>query len=100
MGWHEEALSVYDMAASQEQAELVPALMKKRAAFLREMYKTHSYSEIQSEPDDSALNDVRFVARMETREGQFELKYPYGSHASGGNYGFCCVHIFSELSAI
>jgi hypothetical protein len=49
-GWHEEALSVYDMAASQEQAELVPALMKKRAAFLREMYKTHSYSEIQSDP--------------------------------------------------
>jgi len=49
-GWHEEALSVYDMAASQEQAELVPALMKKRAAFLKNMYKTHVYAEIQTDP--------------------------------------------------
>jgi hypothetical protein len=45
-----DALSVYDIATSKEQAELTLALMKKRAAFHRDMYKTHSYSEIQTDP--------------------------------------------------
>jgi len=44
------ALRVYDIATSEEDAELTPALMEKRAAFLRDMYKTHSYQEIQSDP--------------------------------------------------
>jgi hypothetical protein len=44
------ALQVYDVATSKEKAELTPALMKKRAAFLRDMYKTHSYQEIQTDP--------------------------------------------------
>jgi hypothetical protein len=45
-----DALQVYDVATSREKAELTPALMKKRAAFLKDMYKTHSYQEIQSDP--------------------------------------------------
>jgi hypothetical protein len=44
------ALQVYDVATSKEKAELAPSLMKKRATFLKEMYKTHSYQEIQSDP--------------------------------------------------
>jgi hypothetical protein len=35
-----DALAVYDVATSKEKAELTPALMKKRAAFLKDMYKT------------------------------------------------------------
>jgi hypothetical protein len=45
-----DALQVYDVATSKEKAELAPSLMKKRAAFLKDMYKTHSYQEIQSDP--------------------------------------------------
>jgi len=45
-----DALSVYNAGTPKEKAELVPALMKKRAAFLKDMYKTHSYAEIQSDP--------------------------------------------------
>ena len=44
-----DALSVYDIVTSKEQVELTLALMKKRAAFLRDMYKTHSYQKIQSD---------------------------------------------------
>jgi len=44
-----DALSVYDAGTLKEQAELTPALMKKRAAFLRDMYKNHSYQEIKSD---------------------------------------------------
>jgi hypothetical protein len=44
-------LSAFMMRARpKKKAELAPALMKKRAAFLKDMYKTHSYQEIQSDP--------------------------------------------------
>jgi hypothetical protein len=33
-----DALAVYDVATSKEKTELTPALMKKRAAFLKDMY--------------------------------------------------------------
>jgi hypothetical protein len=36
-----------DAGTSKEQAESASALMKKRAAFHRDMYKTHSQQEIQ-----------------------------------------------------
>jgi len=35
------------LAHPKEQAESASALMKKRAAFHRDMYKTHSQQEIQ-----------------------------------------------------
>jgi hypothetical protein len=45
-----DALSVYDAGTSKEKAGLAPSLMKKRTAFLRDMYKTHSYQEIHTDP--------------------------------------------------
>jgi hypothetical protein len=42
--------SVYDVATSKEKAELTPALLKKRATFLKDLYKTHSYQQIQADP--------------------------------------------------
>jgi hypothetical protein len=45
-----DALQVYDVATSKKKAELTPALMKKRAAFLKDMYKTHSANDIKGDP--------------------------------------------------
>jgi hypothetical protein len=44
------ALQVYDVVTTKEKAEFAPSLMKKRATFLKEMYKTHSYNEITTGP--------------------------------------------------
>jgi hypothetical protein len=55
-----DALQVYDVATSKKRAELMPALMRKGAAFLKDLYETPSNQQIwcnlmfHSNDDDSS----------------------------------------------
>jgi len=76
-----DALSIYDPGTSKEKAGLAPSLMKKRTAFLRDMYKTHSYQKIQTKRDDSPFAHVRSATAISDYKWRLKRLAPNSARA-------------------